>query len=166
VYFTVLRRPFPIGIHYDQVPDFSLYTETTPTNIQSLVKSVPDFELQITETDQSRTKFIGLPMVQLDPLPSFMSLDWSTSPSPNFYYTPQSSWSLFCDVPARHIQHLTLTRPPSTNQTDTSYQGEVGRWVQVIKHKSHVGHNWSTAPITAAEKTKTLFPVTVNEVHQ
>jgi len=71
-----------------------------------------------------------------------------------------------CDVPARHIQHFTLTRFPSTNQADTSYQGEAGRWVQLIKHKPHVGNNWSTAPITAAEKAKPLFPVTVNEVHQ
>jgi len=195
VYFTVLRRPFPIGIHYDQVPDFSQYAEATPSNIQSLVKSVEDFELQQTEADQIRTQFLWLPMVQLDPLLSIMSLDWSTSPSPNFYYTPQSPWPLFfltqrtpfqtfnathdysvvskislapflCDVPARHIQHLTLTRPPSTNQADTSYQGEAGRWVQVIKHKPHVGNKWSTAPITAAEKAKALFPTTVNEVHQ
>jgi len=40
VYFTVLKRPFPIGIHYDQVPDFSQYAEATPSNIQSLVKAV------------------------------------------------------------------------------------------------------------------------------
>jgi len=45
VYFTVLRRPFPIGIHYDQVSDFSQCAEATPSNIQSLVKSVADFEL-------------------------------------------------------------------------------------------------------------------------
>jgi len=51
-------------------------------------------------------------------------------------------------------------------QADTSYQGEAGRWVQVIKHKPHVGNNWSTAPITAAEKARALFPATVNEVHQ
>jgi len=51
-------------------------------------------------------------------------------------------------------------------QADTSYQGAAGRWVQVIKHKPHVGNNWSAAPITTAEKTKALFPATVNEVHQ
>jgi len=49
---------------------------------------------------------------------------------------------------------------------DTSYQGAAGRWVQVIKHKPHVGNNWSTAPITTAEKAKALFLATFNEVHQ
>jgi len=52
------------------------------------------------------------------------------------------------------------------SQAYTSYQVEAGRWVQVIKHKPHVGNNWSTTPIIAAEKAKTLFPTTVNEVHQ
>jgi len=51
-------------------------------------------------------------------------------------------------------------------QADTSYQGAAGRWVHVIKHKPHVGNNGSTAPITAAEKAKALFPATMNEVHQ
>jgi len=51
-------------------------------------------------------------------------------------------------------------------QADISYQGEAGRWVQVIKHKPHVGNNWSTAPITVAKKARALFPATVNEVHQ
>jgi len=51
-------------------------------------------------------------------------------------------------------------------QADTSYQGAAGRWVQVFKHKPHVGNNWISAPITAAEKDNALFPATVNEVHQ
>jgi len=39
------------------------------------------------------------------------------------------------------------------SQADTSYQGEASRW----KHKPHVGNNWSTAPITTAEKAKLFF---------
>ena len=195
VYFTVHRRPFPIAIHYNQVPDFSQFAEATPINIQSLVKSVGDFELKLTNADQSLTKFISLPMVQLDPLLSFMSLDCCTSFPPHLFPTPQSPSPLYSlspctplhtlkvtygfpvlstiplppflrDVPARHIPYLTLTRPHPTNQADTSYQGEAGRWVQLIKYKPHVGNNWSTAPITAAEKGRTLFPATVNEVYQ
>ena len=48
----------------------------------------------------------------------------------------------------------------------SSYQGQAGRWVEVIRHKPHVGNNWSTAAITAVEKAKDLFPATVNEVHE
>jgi len=62
VYFTVLRRPFPFGIHYDQVSDFSQYAEDTPRNILS----VTDFEIKLTEAGQSLSDFISLPMVQLD----------------------------------------------------------------------------------------------------
>jgi hypothetical protein len=62
VYFTVLKRPFPIGIHYDQVPDFSQYVEATPSNIQSLVKAVAAFETELTQADKSGTQ-IWLPMV-------------------------------------------------------------------------------------------------------
>ena len=134
-------------------------------------------------------------MEQLDPLPSLMSPDGSTSFPPHLFPTPHppsplSSPSVctplhalkvtygfpvlpaiplppfLCDVPARHIPCLTLTRPHPMTQADTSYQGEAGRWVQLIKYKSHVGNNWSTAPITAAEKARTLFPATVNQVHQ
>jgi len=58
VYFTVLKRPFPIGVHSDQVPDFSQYAEVTPRNIESLVKVVVDFELELTKVDQSGTQLI------------------------------------------------------------------------------------------------------------
>jgi len=195
VYFTVLKRPFPIGIHYDQVPDFSQYAEATPSNIQSLVKAVADFELELTQADKSCTQFIWLPMVHLAFFLSFMSLDCSIPFLPHlssisqppcylffltlrttlltlnaiYAYLPVPKISLtpfLCDVPAQHTPHFFLTLLPSIRQADTSYQGEAGRWVQVIKHKPHVGNNWSAAPITTAEKTRAPFPATVNEVNQ
>ena len=159
------------------------------------MKAVSDFEIELTKADQSRTPFIWLPMVQLASFLSYMSLDWSTPFLLHLYSTskvPCHLFSLtvrnplltlkvtyayprvpkisldpfFCDVPARHIPHFFLTPLPPMNQAYTSYQVEAGRWVQVIKHKPHVGNNWSTTPIITAEKAKTLFPTTVNEVHQ
>jgi len=195
VCFTVFKRPFPIGIHYDQVPDFSQYAEATPTNIQSLVKAVTDFETELTKADKCGTQFIWLPMVRLASSLSYMPLDWSipfwaplylTSQTPcNPYFltmptpssTPTATYthphaltfpltSFPCAAPARRTPHFFLTPLPKMCQADTSYQGAAGRWVKVIKHKPHVGNNWSTVSITAAEKAKTLFLATLNEVHQ
>jgi len=159
------------------------------------VKAVADFEMELTKADKSGTQFIWLHMVQLASFLSFMSLDCSIPFLPHLYSTSQSPCYPFsltmitplltlkamyayppvpkisltpflCDVPARHTPHFFLTLLPSIRQADTSYQGEAGRWVQVIKRKPHVDNNWSTAPITAAEKARALFPATVNEVHQ
>ena len=65
VYFTVFKRPFPISIHYNQMLDFS----HTPSNIQSLVKAVTDFEMELTKADRSGTQFIWLPMGGAAPPP-------------------------------------------------------------------------------------------------
>ena len=102
VYFTVLKRPFPIGIHYDQVPDFSQYAEATPSNIQSLVKAVADFEMELTQADKSGTQFIWLPMVQLAFFLFFMSLDCSIPFLPHLYST---------SLPPCHLFLLTLSTP-------------------------------------------------------
>ena len=121
--------------------------------------------------------------------------DWSILFLPPLYFTSQTSCNLYsltmrtplstptatyahphvptlslisfpCAAPARHIPNVFLTPLFKMCQADTSYQGAAGRWVHVIKHKPHVGNNGSTAPITAAEKAKALFPATMNEVHQ
>ena len=92
------------------MPDFSQYAEATPSNIQSLVKAVADFELELTEADQSGTQFIWLPMVQLASLLSFMSLDWSTPSSPLLYYIAVPMFSTFphrqdpIDDPQSHLR--------------------------------------------------------------
>jgi len=195
VYFTVLKRPFPISIHYNQVPNFSQYVEATPSNIKSLVQDVADFEMELTKADKSGTQFIWLPMVRPASSLSFMPPDRPIPLLPHLYFTSQIPCNLYsltmrtplialkathahahvpklslipflCAVPAIHIPLFFLTLLPKMSQADTSYQGEVGCWVQVISYKPHVGNNWSTATITTAEKAKALFPATVNEVHQ
>ena len=69
-------------------------------------------------------------------------------------------------VPAKHRLLFFLTLLPKIRQADTSYQGQAGRWFELINGKPQLGNNWSTAAITTAEKAKDLFPATVNEVHQ
>jgi len=191
----VLKRPFHIGIHYDQVQNFSQYAEATPSNIKSLVKDVGDFEMQQIKVDQSCTQFIWLPMLR--PVPSLSSIppDLPIPFLPYLYFKSQISCNLYAfniwtsltalavthayphvptlslllflrAVPAKHWLLFFLTLLPKIRQADTSYQGQAGRWFKLIKGKPQLGNNWSTATITAAEKAKDLFPATVNEVHQ
>jgi len=194
VYFTILKRPFPIGIHYDQVPNFSQYAEAMPSNIKSPVKDVGDFKMELIKVDKSGTQFIWLPMVR--PASSLSSIppDRPIPFLPHLYFKSQNSCNLYAftiwtplialaityvhshvptlshvpflrAVPAKHRLLFFLRLLPKICQADTSYQGQAGRWVELIKGKPHLGNNWSTAAITVAEKAKDLFLATVNEVH-
>jgi len=91
----VLKRPFHIGIHYDQVQNFSQYVEATPSNIKSLVKDVGDFEMELIKVDQSGTQFIWLPMVR--PAPSLSSIppDLPIPFLPYLYFKSQISCNLY-----------------------------------------------------------------------
>ena len=102
VHFTVFQRPFPIGIYYDQVPDFLQYDEATPTNIQSLVKAVADFETELTKADKSGTQFIWLLLASSL---SYMPLDWSIPFWAPLYLTSQTPCNLYS---------LTMLTPFST----------------------------------------------------
>jgi len=158
-------------------------------------RDMADFKMERTRADKSGTQFIWLPMVRPASSLSFMPPDRPIPLLPHLYFTSQIPCNLYslsmrnplialeathahphvikqplipflCAVPAIHIPLFFLTLLPKMSQADTSCQGEAGRWVQLIRHKPHVGNNWSTATITAAEKAKALFPATVNEVHQ